>query len=247
MKKKQNILLIIILLLCFILGVIIIISNKNITKETIKVKAMVESEKIENLQTQINNLNASHEEYAKNIQEYKTKIAEAITNQGVQTSADSGSDVIVKNIGKILSAKTTATATAARILMGETAWVNGSKIIGTMTNNGELNWNPSGSETYTLIEGYYSGGTLNSAEAYNAGIVDGREGYYTKEQYDANYTAGYNAGVTAGKNNATVIVKVWGVGGSSSEVGSRTYTLTYPSTGSYSQGDGDTKVSISWN
>ena len=70
MKKKQNILLIIILLLCFILGVIAIISNKNIRRETIKVKAMVESEKVENLQTQINNLNASHEEYAKNIQEY---------------------------------------------------------------------------------------------------------------------------------------------------------------------------------
>ena len=70
MKKKQNILLIIILLLCFILGAIVIISNKNLTKETIKVKAMGESEKVENLQTQINNLNASHEEYAKNIQEY---------------------------------------------------------------------------------------------------------------------------------------------------------------------------------
>ena len=73
MKKKQNILLIIILLLCFILGVIAIISNKNIRRETIKVKAMVESEKVENLQTQINNLNASHEEYAKNIQEYIKK------------------------------------------------------------------------------------------------------------------------------------------------------------------------------
>ena len=145
-----------------------------------------------------------------------------------------------------LASQTSATATAGKILSGSTAWVNGSKITGTIVNRGTLDWSPTTSTTYTVPAGYYSGGTLNSTEVYNKGIIDGRVGYYTKEEYDANYTAGYNAGVTAGKNNATVVVSVWGVGGSSSSVGSRSYTLTYPNTGSYSQGDGDTKVSIRW-
>ena len=117
------------------------------------------------------------------------------------------------------------TATVDDILSGKTAWVNGEKLSGNIVSNGTLNWNPSESTTYIMPAGYYTEGTLSTVDAYNAG---------------------YNAGLQNGKKNATVVVNVYGVGGSSSGVGNKTYTLTYPSSGSWSQGDGDTKVSISW-
>ena len=79
-----------------------------------------------------------------------------------------------------LSSQTPGTATAAQILSGKTAWVNGNKITGTMPNRGNLNWKPSNGTTYTVPAGYYSGGTLDSRDAYNNG-------------YNAGYTKGINA------------------------------------------------------
>ena len=79
-----------------------------------------------------------------------------------------------------LSSQTPGTATATQILSGKTAWVNGNKITGTMPNRGNLNWKPSNGTTYTVPAGYYSGGTLDSRDAYNNG-------------YNAGYTKGINA------------------------------------------------------
>ena len=79
-----------------------------------------------------------------------------------------------------LSSQTSGTATATQILSGKTAWVNGKKITGTMANRGNLNWKPSNGTTYTVPAGYYSGGTLDSRDAYNNG-------------YNAGYTEGINA------------------------------------------------------
>ncbi|MGM9834401.1 MAG: hypothetical protein ACI31M_01305, partial [Bacilli bacterium] len=64
-------------------------------------------------------------------------------------------------------------ATASNILVGKTALVNGKLITGTMEDRGTLNWNPTTSTTYTVEPGYYSGGTLNSSGAYNAGYNAG--------------------------------------------------------------------------
>ena len=52
-----------------------------------------------------------------------------------------------------LASNTSATAVAGNILTGKTAWVNGKKITGTMANNGNLNWKPTGSTTYTVPAG----------------------------------------------------------------------------------------------
>ncbi len=62
-----------------------------------------------------------------------------------------------------------ANAAAGNILSGKTAYVNGSKITGSMPNNGLLDWKPTTGTTYTLPAGYYSGGTLNSTSAFNKG------------------------------------------------------------------------------
>ena len=75
------------------------------------------------------------------------------------------------------------TANTAQVLTGYTfSSANGTNLSGTMANRGNLNWSPSGSSSYSVSAGYYSGGTLNSSGAYNSG---------------------YNNGVNAGKNSVS--------------------------------------------
>lgn len=72
-----------------------------------------------------------------------------------------------------------ATATAANILSGKTAYVNGSKVTGTMTNNGAVAKTMTTSGSYTIPAGYHngsgkvtvnvsssSGSSTNNVEAY---------------------------------------------------------------------------------
>ena len=104
-----------------------------------------------------------------------------------------------------LASQTSATAGAGQILSGYTAWVNGSKITGTMANRGNLNWSGSNT-TYTVPAGYYSGGTLDSrpsyTNGYNAGVTaaDNRANA-NSTNYKTGYNNGYNAGVSAGRTS----------------------------------------------
>ena len=66
-------------------------------------------------------------------------------------------------------------ASASQILSGKKALSNGTLLTGTMANNGPLNWNPTTSTKYTVPAGYYSGGTLDSSGAYNAGYEQGKK------------------------------------------------------------------------
>lgn len=50
-----------------------------------------------------------------------------------------------------------ATATAANILSGKTAYVNGSKLTGTMTNNGAVSKTMTANGSYTIPAGYHNG------------------------------------------------------------------------------------------
>lgn len=66
------------------------------------------------------------------------------------------------------------TATTPDVLAGKTfTSTAGVGLTGTMVNRGTLNWNPTSNATQTVQPGYYSGGTLNSAGAYNKGKTDG--------------------------------------------------------------------------
>lgn len=104
MKKRKIILIITIMFLTFIIGISInfaLYKNKTIIREKEVIQGMNESTQISDLQTQINNLNIEHLNYTNYIQECKTKIANAITNVGIETSTDANCDTIIENIGKI--------------------------------------------------------------------------------------------------------------------------------------------------
>ncbi len=96
-----------------------------------------------------------------------------------------------------LASQTDANAGAGQILSGYTAWVKGNKITGSMANRGALNWNPGSSTSYTVPAGYYSGGTISTSNAYNAGVTaaDNRV-----NSNSTNYKTGYNNGYSAGQN-----------------------------------------------
>lgn len=68
-----------------------------------------------------------------------------------------------------VSATKQGTASEGQVLNGYTFTNQSGFKNGSMPNRGALNWNPSTNTTYTVPAGYYSGGTLNSANAYNAG------------------------------------------------------------------------------
>lgn len=62
-----------------------------------------------------------------------------------------------KVTGNSLSSQTSATATAGNILSGKTAYVNGSKVTGTMTDRGAVTGSVSCGGEYTVPAGYHDG------------------------------------------------------------------------------------------
>lgn len=84
---------------------------------------------------------------------------------------------------------TDATATAAEILYGQTAYVSGNKITGTMPNRGSISATISSLTPYTVQNGYHDGsGTVSvdttniSAGNIKSGVtILGVEGTYTGE------------------------------------------------------------------
>ena len=100
----------IIIVLTLINSFEVIKTNRQILKE------MTSSTLEENLNAQITELNSEHTEYMNYIQTCKTKIATALTNEGVETSDQILLEEMAENISNILQARTSdATATADNI------------------------------------------------------------------------------------------------------------------------------------
>lgn len=96
---------------------------------------------------------------AKGIVKYRTgeelePIAQAITSMGQVASKEDKTIGLAEKVKKI---STDATATPTQILSGQTAYVNGQKITGTMPNRGANNIVLPVNGTATIPEGYHNG------------------------------------------------------------------------------------------
>lgn len=127
-----------------------------------------------------------------------TQVTGTMTNQGSKSSSvNAGGSYTIpagyhdgtgKVTGNTLSSQTSGTAAASDIISGRTAWVNGSQVTGTMTNNGAVS--PSAlaaGGSYTIPAGYHNGqgkvtvqslATITASADAGAGeILSGKKAY----------------------------------------------------------------------
>lgn len=103
------------------------------------------------------------------------KVTGSMTNRGsVSQSLNAGRSYTIpqgyhSGSGRVtansLSSQTSGTAVASNILSSKTAWVNGSRITGSMTNRGAVTQTLNAGGSYTIPSGYHNGSgkvTVNS-------------------------------------------------------------------------------------
>lgn len=113
-----------------------------------------------------------------------------------------------------LSSQTSGTAAAADILSGKTAYVNGTKVTGSMTNNGAVSpsaLNAGGS--YTIPKGYHNGSgkvTVNSLSSLTSGtataadILNGKTAYVNGNKVTGTISSKSAQTYTPGTSNQTI-------------------------------------------
>ena len=101
-----------------------------------------------------------------NLSNFLEDVADAIRTKKETTEKIPAANFDTEILGIETGDTSDATATVNDILIGKTAYIAEGKVEGSMSNNGELNYEVSTSEQ-TIPAGYTSGGTIEAARQTN--------------------------------------------------------------------------------